>query len=176
MRNWLIEQWTVGLRDAIASMIGDAPKIAVSSAEAPANSDVFWWTQSLGPSDAIFSLGAPAEAWRAIGNEILKSAGIEDGDDANIKSTYLEIAGQSLSALARAITGRIRREVVCGEGSESPAPPPKVFPVQVEINGLRFTLFAAASEALLDLCEIAAPDSPKQPAAVSERSAGGRAA
>lgn len=174
MRTWLVEQWTIGLRDAIASMIGDAPKITAGAAEGPVSGDVFWWTQSLGSNNASFSLGASAEAWHTIGNEILKSAGIEDGDDANIKSTYLEIAGQSLSSLARAISGRVRREVVCGEGSESATPPPNGLPVQVEINGAQLTLFAAPSQPLLDLCDASAQAPPKQAAAGAALTAGAR--
>jgi flagellar motor switch protein FliN/FliY len=161
---WLIEQWTAGFCQAIASMMGDAPKAipGTESTESPEGADVFWWGQPLsGSPDAMFWVGAPALAWRAIGNEVLKSAGIDDGDDANIKSTYLEILGQSLSTLARALSARLRREVVCADGSEAAPVPASSLAIQMDLNGSPLTLFVAHNQALLELCETTAHAVPK---------------
>jgi flagellar motor switch protein FliN/FliY len=167
VERWLIEQWTTGLCEAIAAMMGDAPKAVPGTehGESPAGADVFWWAQPFsGSPEAMLWVGAPAPAWRGIGNEVLKSAGIDDGDDANIKSTYLEILGQSLSTLARALSARLRREVVCANGSEAAPAPVSSLPIQVELNGSQLTLFVADNQALRDLCESAAPAAPKQSA------------
>src|SRR5258708_6331562 len=147
-------------------MMGDAPKTTpgTESADSPEGTDVFWWGQPLsGAPDAMFWVGAPAPAWRLIGNEVLKSAGIDDGDDANIKSTYLEILGQSLSTLARVLSARLRREVVCGSGSAATPAPPSSLPIQVDLSGSHLTLFLAHNRALLDLSESesTAPAAPK---------------
>lgn len=160
---WLIEQWTAGFCQAIASMMGDAPTTTpgTESAESPGGADVFWWGQPLSRTpDAIFWVGAPAPAWRTIGNEVLKSAGIDDGDDANIKSTYLEILGQALSTLAQALSARLRREVVCSGGSEASPVPSSSLPIQVDLSGSHLTLFVAHNRALVDLSESAASAAP----------------
>jgi flagellar motor switch protein FliN/FliY len=161
---WLIEQWTSGFCQAIASMMGDAPEATpgTESGVSPEGDDVFWWGQPLsGAPDAMFWVGAPAPAWRAIGNEVLKSAGIDDGDDANIKSTYLEILGQSLSTLARALSARLRLEVACAGGSETATGPATSLPIQIDLNGSQIALYAAHNRALLDLCESTASAAPK---------------
>jgi flagellar motor switch protein FliN/FliY len=159
VERWLIEQWTTGFCQAIASMMGDAPKVTPGeeSGESPQDGDVFWWVQPLsGSADAMFWVGAGSTAWRTIGNEVLKSAGIDDGDDANIKSTYLEILGQALSTLARALSGRLRREIVCGDGREAAPPPTGTLPIRVDLNGAPLTLFVADNQALRELCETTA--------------------
>jgi flagellar motor switch protein FliN/FliY len=181
---WLIEQWTTGFCQAIASMMGDAPKATpgTESVESPEGADVFWWGQPLsGSPDAMFWVGAPAPAWRVIGNDVLKSAGIDDGDDANIKSTYLEILGQSLSTLARALSARLRREIVCTDAGEAVPAPASSLPIQIDFNGSQITLYVADNQALLDLCDSTTPAAPKsivqtpKPGDVSGAAAGAKA-
>ena len=163
IRSWLIGEWTTGLRDSIASMTGETPKTFVASGAPTTGEVVLWWIQPIGPSGATLSVGASPNVWHTIGNEVLKSAGIEDGDDANIKSTYLEIVGQSLAYLARAISGRARRELVCGEGSEQGEVPPNPIPVHLDFGGAQLTLLVYPSQALLDLCDTDLPAAPSAP-------------
>src|SRR5690348_728817 len=102
--SWLVEQWTAKLSLAVASMMGDAPAVIAGSTlgNSPAGEDIAWWEQPFSVSpQAIVWVGAPTETWRSIGNEVLKSAGIDDADDANIKSTYAEILNQSLAGMAQ---------------------------------------------------------------------------
>jgi len=153
---WLIEQWVNRLSYAVASMIGDAPKAMIGTAleDSPPGEEILWWEQPFSVSpEATFWLGAPSVTWNTIGNEVLKSAGIDDADNANIKSTYLEILNQSLSGLAQSLSARLRSEVTCSEGREAATPPGKSLPVHIDLGGTTLTIFAKASKTLDDLCE-----------------------
>ena len=152
---WLAEQWTSKLSAAIGSMMGDAPKIGDAAAleETPTGERVEWWEQpfSISP-EAIMWVGAPAETGKAIGNEILKSAGIDDADEANIKSTYAEILSQSLGGMGQALSARFRGEVTCSAGREAATPPPACLPVSITL-GEELRIYIAFSKALVDLCD-----------------------
>ena len=50
--------------------------------ESPAGEDILWWQQPFSASpEALVWVGAPTLTWKTIGNEVLKSAGIDDADD-----------------------------------------------------------------------------------------------
>src|SRR5579864_3770561 len=109
------------------SMTGEAPSVTYAphelSAEeiAPDQKEVTWWEQrfSSGP-DAIAWIGAAVNSCDEIGNRVLKSAGVDDGDQETIRSTYLEIINQALSGVAGALSKRARRETSCLEGQLAP--------------------------------------------------------
>jgi len=119
------------LTRAIESMAGAAPQVAplaheLSEDELETGPDkLVWWEQefSLDPGARIW-IGAAPLTWQEIGKQVLRGAGIEDQDqDAEtVRGTYLEIVGQSLSGVASAISGRVRKEVSCSGGRESPPP------------------------------------------------------
>lgn len=153
---WLVEQWTAKLSLAVASMMGDAPPVIAGSTmqDSPAGAEIAWWEQPYSISEqAIVWVGAPEAAWKSIGNEVLKSAGIDDADDANIKSTYAEILNQSLAGIAQALSARFRGEVTCIGGNETSTPPPSSLPVLMTLGVTELTLYIASSKALIDLCE-----------------------
>lgn len=153
---WLVEQWTSKLSLAVASMMGDAPSVTAGGnvQESPSGEEYIWWEQpfSISP-EATLWIGAPPQTWRSIGNEVLKSAGIDDADDANIKSTYLEILNQSLAGVAVSLSARFRGEVTCAGGGHRPSPPAESLPVTVTLAGTDVFLYTACSKALVDLCE-----------------------
>ena len=169
-RKWLLDQWTAAFAQAIASMIGDTPHIAAGAGEETASApDLLWWQQGFSIGDAAkFWVGAPADSWKSIGNEILKSAGIDDGDEESIKSTYREILSQSLSGVAQALSSRARKEISCTTGAENPPDDPKCTPIQVDLNGSSLKLFAAFT------AELAAPPAVTEPAAPKAQAAAAR--
>jgi flagellar motor switch protein FliN/FliY len=153
---WLVEQWTAKLASAVASMMGDAPAVAAGSKtqEILAGEDIVWWEQPFSVSpEAMVWVGAPALSWQTIGNEVLKSAGIDDADNANIKSTFVEILNQSLGGIAQALTSRFRGEVTCAGGGETTTVPANSLPVTMTLGEAVLTLYMASSKALVDLCE-----------------------
>ena len=124
---WLADEWAAQLKQVMESMTGEPCPITyapheLSSAEIdPSQNDLNWWEQpfSSGP-DAMAWIGAAATSWEEIGNRVLKSAGVEDGDRETVKSTYLEIVNQALSGMAGLLSKRARRETSCVEGRSAP--------------------------------------------------------
>ena len=154
------------LTRALASMLGESPSITFAPGELaaeefdPGSGDLFWWEQrfSLAP-DTLAWIGASARTWEEIGNRVLRSAGVEDGDQENIRSTYLEIVNQALSGLAGAVSNRVRKEVSCAEGR--PAAPTAsgggaTRSFEIALGELTLPLVAVFSSSLANL-----PDPPR---------------
>lgn len=151
---WLVEQWTAKLSSAVASMMGDTPAVTAGRAaeESPSGDEIVWWEQPFNVSpEARVWVGAPTLTWRTVGDEVLKSAGIEDADDPNIRSTFFEILNQSLASLAQALTARFRGEVTCEAGGETATPPSESIPVSITLGEATLALHFAAAKTLLEL-------------------------
>jgi len=93
------------LSQALEAMIGAAPVLQISDIssptggqELPANATVWQAIFSSGP-EASVNIFASAEAWHGIGRHVLEAAGIEDLDEASVKSTYTETIGQAAAAM-----------------------------------------------------------------------------
>lgn len=160
---WVLEQFLSRLSDAISSMMGEVPRVGAAGAplESPADEGMLWWEQAFSiSSDATLCVGAPAESWRTIGNTVLISAGIENADSDNIKSTFIEILSQSFSGLAQVLSGRIRTEVNCAEGAETSSPPPTSYPAVVNLGDADLRLFVAGSKSLFESCDKSAAVTP----------------
>ncbi len=54
--------------------------------------------------------------WRDIGFKLLKAAGVDNGDDAAIRSAFIEATSQALSALAQKAAALAGHEVTCAPG------------------------------------------------------------
>src|ERR1700680_4507740 len=162
---WLADEWARQLTGVLAAMTGDSPSITFAPSELaakefdPGSGDLFWWEQhfSLAP-DALAWIGASTRTWEEIGNSVLRSAGVEDDDQENIRSTYLEIVNQTLSGLAGAVSGRVRKEVSCAEGRQA-APTASASgstrSFEITLGELTLPLVAVFSTALANL-----PDAP----------------
>jgi flagellar motor switch protein FliN/FliY len=127
----LLQEWTSRLGEILESMAGSRPRVEWSLAPAGAeiaaqsaalgekHGPVLWWEQSFSAApNARFWLGAPEAAWSALGARILSAAGIEQADPAEIRATYLELAGQSLESLAHALGAQLGGEVTCSDRTE----------------------------------------------------------
>jgi flagellar motor switch protein FliN/FliY len=72
-------------------------------------------------------VAAPRPTWEYVGTLTLKAAGLETVETGEARNTWLEILGQSLSGLARAIGAVLSREVTCQQGAEhAPDPAPEI--------------------------------------------------
>lgn len=162
-RSWLADEWAAQLTHVMESMTGDAPSVTYGLHElsdgeiASGQVELIWWEQrfSSGP-DAAAWIGAPAKSWEEIGNRVLKSAGVDDGDEETIRSTYFEIISQALSGVAGALTKRARRETTCLEGQKSPPPGTtdlKSYSFEITLGDLPFPLLAAFSKSIEDIPE-----------------------
>jgi len=157
-------------------MAGEAPIVdfaarELSPEEIETGPDkLLWWEQtfSLGP-DARAWIGAAPKTWQEIGNRVLRSTGIEDQDLETVRGTYLEIVSQALSGVAGAISTRVRKEVSCSAGRESPPPSLSgVAATQFEITFGEVTipLVAAFDPSWPAICEAPPPEVSPEPPAV----------
>lgn len=136
-RQWLIEEFREQLRQSLASMTGESSVVEPGAAPDPAEGALLWWEQPLSVSpDAVVWVAASESAWREIGKCTLQAAGIEECEPAEMQSTWREILSQALSALARSIGARLKKEVTCPPGRESA-------PQQAEAAGLAVMLGAS---------------------------------
>ena len=183
---WLSEELARQLTLVMEAMMGEAPYVTyvaheLSTADLEAGENaLLWWEQSfsLGPGMLMW-IGAERKNWEEIGNRILKSAGVDDGDAESIRSTYLEIVNQALSGVAGKLSARARQEVACKDGRESPPPSPveaASYSFEIGVGDLSFPIIGVFSKILVDLPETPPPTdiparieaAPAKPVAVVE--------
>ncbi len=116
----LLDQWAAGLSQVVESMADQKPDIQWQAGGDPATGqDLLWWEQPLqiAPGMLIW-VAAPHSSWEYIGTLTLKAAGLETVETGEARNTWLEILGQSLSVLGRAVGATLGREVACEAGTE----------------------------------------------------------
>jgi flagellar motor switch protein FliN len=87
------------------------------------------WRQafSLAPG-AVFWLTAGKDLWEEVGQTILGGAGIDSATDEDCRSTWLEIAGQTMGGIASAMATAQGREVLATDGAEDGEMPGEQLP------------------------------------------------
>lgn len=173
VRTWLADEWVGQLTHVMESMTGERPSVSyapheLSAAEIDPNQhELIWWEQrfSSGP-DAIAWIAAATKSWGEIGNRVLKSAGVDDGDQETIRSTYLEIVNQALSGLAGALSKRARRETSCLEGRAAPPSSTdlKGYSFEIIFGELAFPVLTVFSKSIEELPETPVETSPPKAA------------
>jgi flagellar motor switch protein FliN/FliY len=122
----LLDQFAGSLAQVLESMAEQRPDAqwqAVSGTVAEVTvdpqDDMLWYEQPLkfAPEMKIW-VGAPRTTWEQVGTLTLKAAGLDTVETSEARNTWLEILGQSLSAVARAIGGILGREVTCEAAAE----------------------------------------------------------
>ena len=129
----LLNLWAASLTQVLESMADQKPDVGWQPGAAPdPDQEVLWWEQPFqtGQGQAIAGMtvwvAAPRATWESVGTLTLNAAGLETVETAEAKSTWLEILGQSLSAMARSIGSFLGREVACAAGGErSPGASPE---------------------------------------------------
>ena len=172
---WVAEEWARQLTTVFETMMGDAPYVtfaALDSQDGPESADLLWWEQPFSlNSQAILWAGAAASCWQEIGRRVLGSAGAEDADVANIRSTYLEIVRQALSGIAVILSKRAGKEVSCVDGGES-EPPANAnqpwFSFEVHLGEQALPMVVTVSSGMAGSPEKAAPAAIAVPAAVAD--------
>jgi flagellar motor switch protein FliN/FliY len=116
----LLDEWTAGLAQVVASMADQKPDVRWENAGAPpAEPELMWWEQPFqaAPGMTVW-VATPLTTWEYAGTLTLKAAGLETVETNEARNTWLEILGQSLATLARSIGSVLGREVVCEGGAE----------------------------------------------------------
>jgi len=122
----LVDAWVESLAQVLESMADERPEFRWEPASEPAipeadgaERELLWWEQPFeGAAEAKAWVGAPRSACEYAGGQTLRAAGLETVDTAEARNTWLEILGQSLSAMARAVGSLLGREVTCDAGRE----------------------------------------------------------
>ncbi len=157
----LLEAFTAGLAQVFESMVEKRPEVTCEEPGKPLpDEEMLWWEQPLqiDPAMKIWA-GAPRTTWEYSGALTLKAAGLETVEPAEARNTWLEIAGQALSMLARSIGATLGRETVCEGGLErAPDPVAECFPIRIAFDEAPLdAVYIAFSSKLLET--LAAPQS-----------------
>jgi flagellar motor switch protein FliN/FliY len=122
----LLDQFAESLAQVLESMAEQRPEAKWQSASGTAadvaadpQDQMLWWEQPLqfAPEMKIW-VGAPRTAWEQAGTLTLKAAGLDTVGIDEARNTWLEILGQALSPVARAVGSVLGREVTCEAGAE----------------------------------------------------------
>ena len=125
----------------------------------PPLTSVLRWREPLETFPGALWVIAAEPDWINAGKAVLRNAGIEEADNAEYRSTFLEIKSQSLGGLAQALTKRLKREVKSAGAGESESQPAsaKWAEMHVQLSGISFTLTFGIEDALLPLLGDATP-------------------
>jgi flagellar motor switch protein FliN/FliY len=122
----LLDQFASALAQVLESMAEQRPEAnwkavsgTVAEVVADPQDEILWWEQPLqfAPEMKIW-VGSPRTAWEQAGTLTLKAAGLDTVESGEARNTWLEILGQALSPVARAIGEILGREVTCETGTE----------------------------------------------------------
>jgi flagellar motor switch protein FliN/FliY len=122
---WLLDAWVRDFAQVLEMMTAQSCAVTWSQSDAPPPDVNLWWKQafSMLPSAPLF-VGATAKAWSDMGAQALKAAGVDMFEQAEAKSTYLELVQQSLSSVATSLTSREGSPVEAVAGEVIPTAPP----------------------------------------------------
>ena len=132
---WLAQEWARQIGPALSSMAGEPFQAVVPPEQtaARAGSEMVLARRLREMPEAILWIALSEEAWRGAGTAILRSVGVEDASEDEIRNAFLEVVDQSLGQVASTLGGRLGREVGW-ETIDEPAPEgPEMAWVPVEL-------------------------------------------
>lgn len=162
----LFEQFAAHLAQVFESMAEQRPAISCEAPVQPSEGEeILWWEQPLqfAPGMKIWA-GASRTTWEYAATLTLKAAGLDSVEESEARNAWLEILGQALAGLARAIGGALGRDAACEGGGEY-APESGVeewIPLRMTFGGAPLDpLYVAFSPLLMEA--ISGPSPPVQP-------------
>ncbi|MDQ2948581.1 MAG: flagellar motor switch protein FliN [Acidobacteriota bacterium] len=124
LEQWLVKEWANRLAEVVASMTGVVPEIRhqpITAAADLAGAHRLWWRQPLSyPAEAALWVGGERQSWEEVGRRVLAAAGIDNATPENQRGTFQEVLIQALASLAQALSSRLRKQIGCKDGAESP--------------------------------------------------------
>jgi flagellar motor switch protein FliN/FliY len=113
------------LSSSLSSMTGKEFSVALDTkTEPPDLEEAITWGQSFSLSaEPVLWLAAGKDFWSTVGQLTLAAVGIDSLTDEDCRSTWQEIVGQTMGAIASALTVDAQHEITTtnGEETESPA-------------------------------------------------------
>src|SRR3712207_4653374 len=103
--NSFLEAWTRELAQALQMMTGQDFRVTIPEQVTSAGPVDLWWAQDCTAAPkAVFAVGVELHVWNELGTRALQGSGLDLIDQAEAKSTWLEILQQAASGAARAIS------------------------------------------------------------------------
>ena len=153
-----MESWCRELGQTLEMMTGSPAQVSLGTA--PVTAADLWWQNSFSTEPRMtVSVGAAHDSWMAAAMTILKAAGIEEAEEDETRSTWLEILEQTASSTARHLSGGAPRPVECGSGKQSAQPPAdgQKFQVSISLDGQQFALMLVIRQEVMSAPEPVAP-------------------
>lgn len=112
------------LSESLSSMTGQAFTVTPGAVgEGAAEEPIVWQQVFSVASEPGVWLAAGRELWQAAGTMVLAAVGIDSASDEDCRSTWFEIAGQTMGGLAMRVTGDVQQEVTSAKGEDIGAMP-----------------------------------------------------
>jgi flagellar motor switch protein FliN/FliY len=120
----LLEHLISALSESLSSMTGQTFTVMPGSSGAEDLNEPIVWQQtfSAGPEPGVW-LAVGRDLWEAAGSMVLAAVGIDSASEEDCRSTWLEIAGQTMGGLAMRVTGDVQQEVSSARGEDIGAMP-----------------------------------------------------
>jgi flagellar motor switch protein FliN/FliY len=119
----------ISLSRALSSMTGLEFSVTSENRQSPEdmNEPIVWQQAfSFDPDMPAFWLVAGKDLWSAVGQMTLAAVGIDSVTDEDCRSTWGEIAGQTVVGLASGLTSDVQGEITAAQGEDVPAEPANV--------------------------------------------------
>ena len=118
------------LSSSLASMTGKEFSVALDSTIQPDLEQAIIWGQSFSLStEPVLWLAAGKDFWSTVGQLTLAAVGIDSLTDEDCRSTWQEIVGQTMGAMASALTVDAQHEITATKGEETESPADLVWSV-----------------------------------------------
>jgi flagellar motor switch protein FliN/FliY len=148
----LLDGWINSLTEVVESITDQKPKIewrreTGTVADIGLSGEILWWEQKFQYSSKVeVWVGTPQGTWQQTGTLALQAADLDGSNADEVKRTWLEILGQWMSGLGRALGAYLGREVPRGASSENapPATPCEWLIISLEIGGAELPSLAVA--------------------------------
>lgn len=107
------------LSESLSSMTGQTFTVTPGAVGEGITEEPIVWQQvfSVASEPGVW-LAAGRELWQAAGTMVLAAVGIDSASDEDCRSTWFEIAGQTMGGLAMRITGDVQQEVTSAKGED----------------------------------------------------------
>jgi flagellar motor switch protein FliN/FliY len=119
VQSWLLKKFEERLASVFEAMAGERPSLRQESIPAaPDISGPMFRQNFQGVPGSLWIAASPA-AWTEAAQQVLRAAGLDDPDQATLRSTFTETLSQALSGVAQDFATRLGREVTCAASDES---------------------------------------------------------
>jgi len=158
----LAAEFASKMASVLQAMTGEGCACRLRTGPAPAPSagqELLTWAQRFDLGNTFYAgVQFPVALLRGVGDLTLQAAGLEQSEDAEKLSTFLELLQQAFSSFAQALTVRLKREVLLTDSREDAEIPEGArecsldlhFPAHSELSGT-FQFFVSAD--LIDYCQ-----------------------